>query len=109
MSPLRVAETRPGSALARALQQLARVIETVDVEAGFGEQVRVASLAARNVEHARAGWKPEHVDESSDFVPVALEREQRLVLEQVLSVEVALPPFAPLRTLCHPIKISDPN
>ena len=102
----RVAETRPGAALARALQELARVVEAVDVEAGLGEQVCVASLPARDVEQARAGWKAEDVDQSRDFVPVALERKQRLVLEQVLPVEVALPPFAPLRTLCHPIKIS---
>ncbi len=102
----RITEARSGAALARALQEIARVIESVDVESCFGEQVCVASLSAGDVEQARTGWKPEDVDESSDFMSVALEREQRLVFEQVLSVEVALPPFAPLRTLCHPIKIS---
>jgi hypothetical protein len=68
-----ISETRPGAALSRALQELARVIETVDVATGLREQVCVSSLAAGHVQHARAGWKAEHVEKSGDFVPVALE------------------------------------
>src|SRR4051812_2231285 len=65
----------------------------------------MASLAARYVENARARRQANHVEKSGNFLAVALEREQRLVLEQILSVEIALPPLTPLRTLSHPIKI----
>jgi hypothetical protein len=32
-------------------EQIGRVVEPLDIEAGLGEKVRVASLPARNVEH----------------------------------------------------------
>ena len=93
MSPRVYRRRVPVPALSRAREQVARVVEAIDVEAGFGEQMRVASLAARHVEHARAGRKAEHVDEARDLATIALERKERLVLEQILRVEVALPPF----------------
>ena len=75
---------------ARDVEQVLRVVEPVDVESRFGEQVRVAPLAARHVENARAGRQPEQLDQPRDFLPVALEREERLVLEQILRVEVRI-------------------
>jgi len=101
----RVSQSRTSAPIAGARQQVARIIQTVDVEAGFGEQVRVATLAARNIEYARTSREPENLDQSRDFVSIALEREEGFVFEKVLAVEIALPPLVPLRTLCHPIKI----
>ena len=50
------------------------------------------SLAARHVEKPSAGWQLENVEQPRHFVPVALEREERLVLEQILGVEIRRPP-----------------
>jgi hypothetical protein len=58
--------------------------------------VGVTALTTRDVEHARARRKSELVNQPRGLMAIALEREQRLVLEQVLVVEVRLPPFAPL-------------
>ena len=49
---LGVAKPLSLTARPRALEQRLGVIESIDVEAGFREQVRVAALAARNVENA---------------------------------------------------------
>ena len=57
----------------------------------------VPALAARDVEDPRAVRRAEDLDEPRDFVPIALEGEQRLVLEQVLGVEVVFPPVAGCR------------
>jgi hypothetical protein len=58
--------------------------------------MRMSSLAAWNVEDARARRKAEDVDQARDLAAIALEREQRLVLEQILIVEVRLPPLGAL-------------
>lgn len=91
-----VAERAPGAALARVLEHLRRVIEAIDVEAGFGEQVCVAALAARAVENAGARGKSEQLDQARDFRAVALEAEERLVLEEILGIEVRRPPLVGL-------------
>jgi len=79
---------RPG-----AREKLGGQIEAVDIEAGFRQQVRMAPLAARNIEDARAVWQPENLEQAGDLVSIALEREQWLVFSQVESVEVVLPPI----------------
>jgi hypothetical protein len=56
----------------------------------------MSSLAAWNVEDSRARRKAEDVDQARDFAAIALEREQRLVLEQIVIVEVRLPPLGAL-------------
>jgi hypothetical protein len=58
--------------------------------------MRMSSLAAWNDEDARARRKAEDVDQARDLAAIALEREQRLVLEQILIVEVRLPPLGAL-------------
>ncbi len=50
------------------------------------------ALAAGDVEDLRAIRGAENVDDARDFLPIALEGEERLVLEQVLRVEVIFPP-----------------
>lgn len=92
----RVAKARSRPTPPRERQQFRRIIEPVDVEPGLGEQMGVTALAARDIEYARARWKSEHVDQPRGFMSIALEREQRFVLEQVLVVEVRLPPLVPL-------------
>lgn len=52
----------------------------------------MAPLAARDVEHPGAVGKGKDGEEPRRLLPVALEREDRVVLEQVMSVEVRLPP-----------------
>lgn len=71
-----------------------RIVEAVDVEAGFCEQVSVSSLAARNVENPGPRRQAEQVDNSCDFGAIPLESEEGLILEKVVSVEVRLPPLA---------------
>jgi hypothetical protein len=58
--------------------------------------VGVASLAARHVEQARTGGQREDLDQPRDLATVAREVEDRFVLEEVMGVEVRLPPFARL-------------
>jgi hypothetical protein len=70
------------------------VIESVDVVSRFCQQVSVPPLTARDIEYPRARRQSQDVDHSSDFVTVALEREDRLVFEQIVRVEIRLPPFA---------------
>ena len=59
---------------------------------GFRQQVRGTALPARNVEDAGAGGQLEDLDQSGDFTPVALEREQRFVFLEILGVEIGRPP-----------------
>jgi hypothetical protein len=61
-----------------------RVIETVDVVARFSQQVGVAALTARHVEKASANWQPKYFYQAGGFCPIALEREERSVLQKVV-------------------------
>jgi hypothetical protein len=56
----------------------------------------VATLAARHIEDPRTRRKCEELHEPRHLAPVAREIEDRLVLEQVVRVEVRLPPLASL-------------
>jgi hypothetical protein len=58
--------------------------------------MRMPPLAAWNVEDARARRKAEDVDQARDLAAIALDGEERLVLEQILIVEVRLPPLGAL-------------
>jgi hypothetical protein len=55
--------------------------------------MRVPALATWNVEHARAGWQTEQLDEARGLVAVALGREKWAVLQEVVGVEGGLPPL----------------
>jgi len=50
--------------------------------------VCVPPLAAWDVEDLRAVRRAEEVDQARDFLAIALEGEEGLVLEQVLRVEI---------------------
>ena len=71
-----------------------RIVEPVDVVAGFRQEMRMSSLSAWHIENSRSGRQAEDVDQARDFLSVALEFEDRLVFEEVVGVEVRLPPFA---------------
>ena len=88
----RVAKRWPRSPLACAIQQLSRKVEPIDVESSFRQQMRVTSLPAWDVEHARSGGKPQQVEEPRNFMAIAREIEDGLVLEQVMRVELVSPP-----------------
>lgn len=91
-----VAEIPTGTALSRHSQQIARVVQTVNVVPGFGEQVGMAALTARNVENAGADRQRQHVHQSRYFVSVAFGSKERFVLEEVVRVERPLPPLLAL-------------
>jgi len=75
-----------------------RVVEPFDIEAGLGERMRMPPLPTWNIENARAGGQRQHVYEPRDLMPVALLSEDRLVREEIVSVEIRLPPIT--RILC---------
>ena len=93
----RVAKVLPFPTFARYVEQLLRVVEAVDVVAGFREEMRVPALPARYVEHARANRKSQQLDKARYFLSVALGREEKTVLTEIVGVECRLPPLARFR------------
>ena len=87
-----------GAAPLCVVEQVLRVVQPLNLEPRLGQQVRVPPLPARDVEDARARRQGQQLDEPRDLVPVTYEFEDRLVLEQVLRVEVAGPPVRSLRS-----------
>ena len=59
--------------------------------------MRVPTLPAWHVEYARADRKAKDVDQSSYFLAIALEGEERTVLQEIVGVECGLPPLARFR------------
>ncbi len=55
--------------------------------------MRVAPLTAGHVENARASRQSKKLDEPRSLLAVALEREERAVLQQIVGVERGLPPL----------------
>jgi hypothetical protein len=55
--------------------------------------MRVPALSAWDVEHARSIGQAEQLDETRSFLAVALGREKKTVLQQVVGVEGRLPPL----------------
>ena len=92
--PAYVAKTVARPTLASDVEKLFRVVETIDVVTEFSEQVRVPTLPAWNVEYTRPDRKPKDVDQPSYFLAIALEREERTVLQEIVGVECGLPPLA---------------
>jgi len=54
----------------------------------------VTALPAWHVKHASARRESKELDDASDLPAIAAEVEDRLVLEEVVGVEVARPPLA---------------
>ena len=50
-------------------------------------------LTARDIQNARASGKAKQLDQPTDIATIAREIEDRLILEQILGVEVRLPPI----------------
>ena len=86
-------DSRFVAALIEEGEEVGGVVESVHVEPGLSQQVRVPALAAWDVEDAGTGGEPEDLDETGDLAAVPLECEDRFVLEQVVRVEVRRPPF----------------
>jgi hypothetical protein len=70
-----VSQSRSRPAVTCTRQQFGRVIEPIDVEARFGEQMCVSALSARHIENARPRRQPEHVEQARDLATIALEGE----------------------------------
>src|ERR1035437_2940905 len=88
-----VPDMRAAAARVRVLQKVGGIVEAGDVEARFRKQVGMPSLPARHVEQPRIRGQFEHVEDPRHVAPVPLRSEDRLVLEQVLRVEVPTPPL----------------
>jgi hypothetical protein len=59
--------------------------------------MRVPSLTAWHVQNTRPDGKSEQIYQPSDLLAVALWREKKTVLEQIVGVERRLPPLARCR------------
>ena len=94
-----VAERLAGAALLRSRDQIAAEVDAGDIESGFGEQMRMSPLPARNVEDPRSARKLEQLDEPADFTAVPLQIEERRILAQIPGVERARPPLLRARRL----------
>jgi len=81
------------AALAGDSQQIIRVVETIDIESGLRQQMRVPALATRDVENARSRRQSQKLDEPRSLLAIALEGKKRAVLQQIVSVERGLPPL----------------
>jgi hypothetical protein len=90
----RVPERAAGASPACDIEQIPRVVETIDVKAVLGEEMGVPSLTARHIENTRTDRQRQELDETRCFLPVALGCEERAVLQQIVVVERGLPPLA---------------
>jgi hypothetical protein len=88
-----VSQICAGSALSRNPEQMLRVVESVHIVSSFCEEMRMPALPAGNVEYPSSDRQPQYVYDSCDFLPIALQREYRLILEQILGIEIRLPPL----------------
>src|SRR5206468_5901042 len=72
---LRVAQQRARAPLPGFRDQLARIIESIDVQPRFSERMRMSTLPARAIEHACTGGERQKLHQTSDLATVALLRE----------------------------------
>jgi hypothetical protein len=70
-----ISEPRTCAALSGNGQQLSGVVQAVHVQSGFGQQVRVTPLPARDVEYARCYRESKQLDEARRFLTIALGRK----------------------------------
>jgi hypothetical protein len=56
--------------------------------------MRVSSLSARDIEYARPNGQTEQIYEARCFLAIALGREERAVLQEIVGIEGRLPPLA---------------
>lgn len=79
-----VSQCRTSSAFFRELDEMFGVVETINIKACFRQEMSVSALSTGHIENARSRRKAENIDQSRDFVPVTLRREDRLVLQQIV-------------------------
>jgi hypothetical protein len=89
-----VPEPRASTALPSNGEQLTGIIETIHIVSRFRQQVRVSSLSARNIEHARSDRQAEQIDEARCFLTIALGRKEEPVFQEIVGIEGRLPPLA---------------
>jgi len=51
------------------------------------------ALTAGNVEDARSDWQSKNVNDARHLVTIALQCEERAVLQEIVGVEAGLPPL----------------
>jgi hypothetical protein len=89
-----VPKPRASTALAGYRKQFIGVIETVHIVSRLGQQMRVSSLPARDIQYARSNMQAEQIYETRCFLAIALGREKRAVLQEIVGIERRLPPLA---------------
>jgi len=95
--PAKVAKSVACPTLASDVEQILGVVETIDVVPELRQQMCVAPLPARHVQHSRPHRKAKDIDETRYFLAIALEGEERPVLLEIVGVECGLPPLARFR------------
>jgi hypothetical protein len=58
--------------------------------------MRVSSLPARDIEYARTNRQAEQIYKTRCFLAIALGREERAILQEIVGIEGRLPPLARL-------------
>lgn len=56
--------------------------------------MRMSALSARNVEYTRSDRQTQNLYETRRFLTIALGREKRCILQEIVVVERRLPPLA---------------
>ena len=88
-----VAKRAARSAFPGDRKKIPRVIDSVDIESGFGKKVRVATLSTRYIEDSRPRRKAQDLYHARDFGAISLRSKKRSVLEEIVGVERRLPPL----------------
>jgi hypothetical protein len=83
----RVTQQRAGSPRPGNSEQLLRIVEPIDVVTGFGQQMCMTALSTWHVENSRTHRQAEQIDQARYFVPIALQREERSVLQEIVGIE----------------------
>jgi hypothetical protein len=83
----RVTKIPARPALPGDVEQISGVVEPVDVVSGLREQMRVPALPTRHIQHSRADWQLEELDDTGYFLSIPLGREKQAVLPEIVGVE----------------------
>ena len=89
--------TLGGIGRARLTDQIPGVVQAIDAIAGVGQQRGVPALSARDIEDPRANRYTQDLDEPPDLPARRPLPKHRLVLDEVMGIEIRDPPLGPGR------------
>ena len=88
-----IVKRRTGPARCREREKHGRIIDSVHAVARFSEQMRMATLPARRIEHPRSHRKSKCFDDATRLGSGTLRREDWIVFLEVLRIEIVFPPL----------------